>query len=194
MVPLECRLPADWNISTGGYPIPPLPCGKELIQLIEARCLALPEEDRVDPSYGLRSDLWRLIFADKRKAHVEVFNGPVRPSQYNKIGHHAWWDSRDYDNVMARWRAGLPPPPKRTVSLPNPMVSSSSSRSATSRHSLASTPPCLRRGMPGISFRVPKEELPSPPRRQLKKPKPIAGASVKVEPGIVKVEPDSIKV
>jgi hypothetical protein len=194
IVPLECRLPAEWNISTGGYPIPPLPCGKELIQLIEARCRALPEEDRADPSYGPRSDLWRLIFADKRKARVEAFNGSVRPLQYNKIGCHAWWDGRDYENVMARWSAGLPPRPKRTVSSPNSTASSSFSRSATSRHSLASMHPCPRRGMPGISFRAPKKEPPSPPCRQLKKPKPVAGASVKVEPGIVKVEPGSVKV
>jgi hypothetical protein len=38
--------------------------------------------------------------------------------------------------------------------------------------------------MPGISFRVPKKEPLSP-----KKPKPVASARVKVEPGIVKPEP-----
>jgi hypothetical protein len=47
--------------------------------------------------------------------------------------------------------------------------------------------------MPGISFRVPKEEPPSPPRRQPKKPKSAAGARVKVEPGTVNVEPGTVK-
>jgi hypothetical protein len=28
--------------------------------------------------------------ADERKARVKAFDWPVRPSQYNKVGHHAW--------------------------------------------------------------------------------------------------------
>jgi hypothetical protein len=43
--------------------------------------------------------------------------------------------------------------------------------------------------MSRISFRVPKEESPSP-----KNLKPVAGDHVKVEPGTVKIEPDTIKV
>jgi hypothetical protein len=64
MVPPDYRLPADWNIGAGSYPVPPLPRGKELTQLIEACRRALPEEDYADPSYGLLFGLWRLIFAD----------------------------------------------------------------------------------------------------------------------------------
>jgi hypothetical protein len=37
MVPPDCRLPGGWNISADGFPVPPLPRGKELAQLIEAR-------------------------------------------------------------------------------------------------------------------------------------------------------------
>jgi hypothetical protein len=37
MVPPDCHLPGGWNISVGGYPIPPLPHRKELAQLIEER-------------------------------------------------------------------------------------------------------------------------------------------------------------
>jgi hypothetical protein len=42
--------------------------------------------------------------------------------------------------------------------------------------------------MPRIIFWVPKEEPLSP-----KKPKPITGARVKVEPGTIKVEPGIVK-
>jgi hypothetical protein len=62
---------------------------KELAQLTEERRRDLPAEDCDDPSYGPKSNLWRLILADERKAHVKAFDGPVRPSQYNKVGHHA---------------------------------------------------------------------------------------------------------
>jgi hypothetical protein len=134
------------------------------------------------------------MLADERKARIEAFHRPVHPSQYNKLGRHALWDGCDNDFVMARWRAGLPPPPKRTVLSPNPTMSSSSSRTATSRRFLASAPPCPRRGIPGISFRAPKEEPPSPSRRQAKKPKPVTGARVKVVSGIIKVEPECVKV
>jgi hypothetical protein len=64
MVPPDCRLPADWNIGAGGYPVPPLPRGKELTQLIEACHRALLEEDYANPSYGMMFDLWWLMFAD----------------------------------------------------------------------------------------------------------------------------------
>jgi hypothetical protein len=129
------------------------------------------------------------MLADEQKACIESFDGPVRPSQYNKIGHHTWWDGRDYDNVMARWRMGLPPPPKHTVSSPNLTALSYSLRLATFRRSPASAPPRPRRGMPGISFWVPKKEPPS-----LKKPNPIAGTRVKVEPGTIKIEPNTVKI
>jgi hypothetical protein len=29
------------------------------------------------------------MLVDKRKAHIKAFDGPVHPSQYDKIGHHA---------------------------------------------------------------------------------------------------------
>jgi hypothetical protein len=58
MVLPDYRLPGGWNISAGNYHVLPLPCGKELSQLIEEHCRALSMEDRADPSYGPRSDLW----------------------------------------------------------------------------------------------------------------------------------------
>jgi hypothetical protein len=69
-----------WNINADGYPVPPLPRGKELAQLIESHRRALPEEDRANPSYWPKSDLWRLMLTDERKARVEAFDGPMRPS------------------------------------------------------------------------------------------------------------------
>jgi hypothetical protein len=58
MVLPDYRLPGGWNISAGNYPILPLPCGKELSQLIEEHRRALSMEDRADPSYRSWSDLW----------------------------------------------------------------------------------------------------------------------------------------
>jgi hypothetical protein len=90
LVPSDCRLPGGWNISARGYPVLPLPRGKELAQLIEERRRALSVEDRTDPSYGPRSDFWQRMLADEQKACVEAFGRPVRLSQYNNIGRHAW--------------------------------------------------------------------------------------------------------
>jgi hypothetical protein len=89
MVSPNCRLPDGWNISADGYPVPPLPRRKELTKLTKEHRRALPAEDRADPSYGPKSDWWRLMLADERMARVEAFDGPVRPLQYNKVGHHA---------------------------------------------------------------------------------------------------------
>jgi hypothetical protein len=180
MVPPDTRLPGGWNISADGYLVPPLSRGKDLEQLI-TRATG-PKEDRVDPSFRPKSELWKMMLDDKWKVRIDVFDGPMCPSQYNKIGHHAWWDGRDYDEVMARWWVGLSPPSKRPISTPNPTGLSSSSRSATSRRSsssLASMPPQSRRGLPGISFRVPKEEPPSPHHRPSKKPTPGVGPALR---------------
>jgi hypothetical protein len=59
--------------------------------------------------------LWNKLLRDELQAHIDAFEGPMHPSMYIKIGSHAWWDDRDYDEVMTCWRAGLPPPPKRVV-------------------------------------------------------------------------------
>jgi hypothetical protein len=192
----DCRLPGGSNISTGGYLVPPLPRRKELVQLIEECRRALPVEDRADPSYEPKSDLWRLMLANKRKACVKAFDGLVRPSHFNKISRHAWWDGHDYEDVMARWRVGLPPPPKRTASSPNPTMSSSSSKLDTSLrspprrlHIREGACPGSVSGCPRRSHHHRRNRSPSP-----KKPKPVAAARVKIEPGTVKVEHDTVKV
>jgi hypothetical protein len=41
------------------------------------------------------------MLGDEQKARVEVFHGPTRPSQYNKICRHTWWNGRDYDSVIS---------------------------------------------------------------------------------------------
>jgi hypothetical protein len=187
LVSPDTRLPSGWKISAGGYPVPPLPTGKGLAQLIEARSQDLSESDRADLSFEPASVLWKIILNDERRARIKAYEGPVRPSQHNKRGRQAWWDGRDYDKVMAR----LPPLPKRAVytmmAAPKPSGSSSSSRLATSR-----------RSMPRISFRASKEEPPSPSHRNSsfrpsKKPNPVHGARVKMESGTIKLEPDIIK-
>jgi hypothetical protein len=143
-----------------------------------------------------------MILNDKAQARIKAYEGPVHPMLFNKIGRHAWWDSRDDDKVMVHWRAGLPPPAKRVVSMPRaapkPMDSSSSSRLATSCHTSsflhASSPPRAWRSLPKISFCAPKKEEPmSPPHRNLSfwpstKTKPGPGARIKMEPGTIKLK------
>jgi hypothetical protein len=43
-----------------------------------------------------------MMLADEQHALVDVYEGPMPPMQFNKRGRHAWWDVRDYDEVMVR--------------------------------------------------------------------------------------------
>jgi hypothetical protein len=49
MVPPDKRLPDGWIISTGGYPVSPMPMGRDLAKLIDAWRQELSKEDRDDP-------------------------------------------------------------------------------------------------------------------------------------------------
>jgi hypothetical protein len=44
---------------------------------------SLSEEDNNDMSFPANSDLWRLMLANICQEHVDVFEGPVRPWQFN---------------------------------------------------------------------------------------------------------------
>jgi hypothetical protein len=46
--------------------------------------------------------LWNKLLGDERQAHIDAFEGSTHPSKYIKICRHAWWDDRDYDEVMTR--------------------------------------------------------------------------------------------
>jgi hypothetical protein len=49
MVPPDKRLPGGWIISTGGYPVSPMPTGRDLAQLINVWWQELSKEDHNDP-------------------------------------------------------------------------------------------------------------------------------------------------
>jgi hypothetical protein len=132
-----------------------------------------------------------MMLDDKWKVRIDVFDGPMRPSQYNKIGHHAWWDGRDYDEVMARWWVGLSPPSKRPISTPNPTGSSSSSRSVTSRRSSSSL---ASKGPAWNQFPSAKGGATIPSSPAIEEADAWRRPRVKVEPGTVKIEPSTIKI
>jgi hypothetical protein len=56
----------------------------ELEVRIHQRRADLSPAERADPSFTLRSDLCKELFAAERQAAVEHFGGPVRPGQNNK--------------------------------------------------------------------------------------------------------------
>jgi hypothetical protein len=66
------------------------------VHLIHERHDALSEEDHNDLSFTANSNLLKLMLANERQARVDAFEGPVRPSQFNKAGRHTWWGGGDY--------------------------------------------------------------------------------------------------
>jgi hypothetical protein len=46
-----------------------------------------------------------ILIIDRSEAIVTT---PIPLEFDNMAAHHAWWDIRDYDDIMARVRAGLP--------------------------------------------------------------------------------------
>jgi hypothetical protein len=89
MVPSDTWQPGGSKITVGGYPVPPLSTGKDLGLLIEACHKDLSEVDRIDRSFTSDLALSMMILIDERKVCIDAYDGPVRHSQYNKVGRHA---------------------------------------------------------------------------------------------------------
>jgi hypothetical protein len=108
------------------------------VHVIDVRRQDLSESNHNDPSFMQTLALLKMTLNDERQASIKAYEGLVRPSQYNKLDRHAWWDDRDYDEVMAHWRAGLPPPAKCAIS--TPMVAPKPMRSSQGWPPPASAP------------------------------------------------------
>jgi hypothetical protein len=89
----------------------PIPTSRELSFPIHQQRDTLLEEDSCYPAYAATSDICGLIFDDESTRGLRWL---VCPTQHNKAVRHAWWAGRDFDEIMAHYRAGLPPPPRTT--------------------------------------------------------------------------------
>jgi hypothetical protein len=86
----------------GEYAIPPLPVGVDLKNVISSHRDEFSEEDPLDPNLANDSEIWLAILSDERLAAINAFEGPVRPALYNRVGRHAWWNGRNYWEVIAK--------------------------------------------------------------------------------------------
>jgi hypothetical protein len=78
-VPPDTWLPGGRKISVEGHPVLWLSTGKDLAQLIDARQQDVSEEDRDDPSFAPRSEIWNVMLVDERQVRVNAYEGPMHP-------------------------------------------------------------------------------------------------------------------